>query len=168
MKMKPLRIFVVILSIAVCACSTVPDAAPGLNGKEMSALTSTYYWKQTFGLPRHDRESLAILMDASLDPDLDGERGEGHTSALIVALAESGDEFFASVLSSRSREVREAVGNRISSAWTFSKLDYPKTQAVCIQYARVSLCQEWDPKQDIRTDRWTKSPSLRDFWHGSC
>ena len=114
----------------MASCAAVPDSAPGINQAENAALMTTYYWKPEFGVPTHDRDSLAALMDRSVDRGLDGERGESHASSLIIALASSGDDFFASVLESRSEVVQKSVEHFVSSAWTFSKLKYPKTQAI--------------------------------------
>ena len=49
----------------VVSCAAVPDAAPGINQAENAALISTYYWKPEFGIPAHDRESLAVLESRS-------------------------------------------------------------------------------------------------------
>lgn len=114
----------------VVSCAPVPDSAPGINQAENAALIATYYWKPEFGVPAHDRESLAVLMNRSVDPGLDGERGEGHASSLVIALAASGDDLFASVLESRSEEVRESVEHFVSSAWSYNKLKYPRTLAI--------------------------------------
>jgi hypothetical protein len=121
------------LSIWAVSCTTIPDSAPGINQAENAALISTYYWKPEFGVPVHDRGSLAALMDKSVDPELDGERAEGHSSSLVMALASTGDDFFASVLESRSEEVQKSVECFVSSAWTFNKLNYPRTQAIYSQ-----------------------------------
>jgi hypothetical protein len=125
-----LMLLIVGLSISAISCTAVPDSAPGINPAENAALISTYYWKPEFGIPTHDRSSLAALMDKSVDPELDGERAEGHSSSLVTALASTGDDFFASVLESRSEEVQKSVEYFVSSAWTFNKLKYPKTQAI--------------------------------------
>ena len=108
-----------------------PDAAPGVSKAEAKALVATYYVNHDFESPVFNKKSLAALMDRSVNFELDGELAEGQASALILALASSGDEFFASVLESRSGTVRAAVERSISSAWNYNGLNYPKTEAIC-------------------------------------
>ena len=116
--------------LSVVACSSVPDAAPQLNEAERKALQQTYYWTSTEGHSSHTDESLAKLMDKSTDPGLDGEYATGHSSALVLALADLGDHKFATILRTRSSEVRESVGYFISSAWEYNRLEYPETMAI--------------------------------------
>lgn len=125
--MKLIPCVALLATTILCACSSLPDAAPGLNKTEVKALTF-HYWKPEYGEPNFNELSLAALMDRSTDPTLDGAKAEGHSSVLIIALASSGDDFFSKVLTTRSKKVQQAVKRDISSAWEYSKLEYPKTR----------------------------------------
>ena len=96
----------------------------------MKALVSSYYWNTKNLCPSYDEASLAALMDKSTDPDLDGGKAEGYSSVLIGALASSGDDLFSTVLLTRSMKVQKSVKAFISSAWRWSKLEYPKTESI--------------------------------------
>ena len=129
-KMRFIRLYLIALVSIMSSCATIPDSDPGINQKEMKALTSSYYWKEELSTPKYTKQSLAELMDRSVEPDLDGEKAEGYSSALILALAESGDDLFASVLTTRTRIVQSSIRPFISTAWTWSKLEYPITRAI--------------------------------------
>ncbi|WP_411825545.1 hypothetical protein [Luteolibacter sp. AS25] len=50
--------------------------------------------------------------------------------AIISALASVGDDFFASVLATRSGHVQQSEERFVSRVWKYSKLEYPKTQEI--------------------------------------
>lgn len=112
------------------SCASLKDGASGINEAEMHALEENYYWKETYKTPSFAPGELEQLMDSSADPSLDGERAEGQSSAVAVALASVGDERFSAALATRTPEVRAAVANDVRYLWTHYKLRHPKTQAI--------------------------------------
>lgn len=130
MKTHPLLAILPLALLPACA-PTIKDAAPGISPAEMHALKESYYWGEHHSPRSFGPGDLEKLMDRSADPTLDGERAEGQTTALAVALTSVGDETFSTLLASRSLEVQASVTRGLfANLWTHYKLHYPKTQAI--------------------------------------
>ncbi|MEM7696959.1 MAG: hypothetical protein AAF236_00980 [Verrucomicrobiota bacterium] len=114
------------LCLAV-GCVTAPDADPGINDLERKILSTHFYYQPSSRAPKFDDESLALLMQQSAAPELDGERAEGQSAALAEALATAGDEAFANVFLAQTPEVRLAVAYDIQALWDHHELYYPLT-----------------------------------------
>ncbi|HEU5245750.1 MAG TPA: hypothetical protein VFU09_01535 [Candidatus Udaeobacter sp.] len=102
-------------------------AASGISAEEMHVLVGNYYWKRDLSAPSYTSAQPDMLLRASANPTLDGERAEAQTSRLAVALACVGDEKFAEALSRQSDRVKHMVAFFISTLWTRFDLRYPRT-----------------------------------------
>jgi hypothetical protein len=116
--------------VLLSSCATTTDGASGISKAEMSALKENYYWEEGDIPPSYGPGELERRMDRSADPSLDGERAEGQSSAVAVALATVGDERFSTTLATRSLEVQAAVIGDVRYMWTHYGLHHPKTQAI--------------------------------------
>lgn len=121
------------------SCASVTDGGVGISKAEMHALRENYYWEEDNIPPRFGPGELERRMDRSADPSLDGERAEGQSSAVAVALATVGDERFSATLATRSQEVQAAVIGDVRYMWTHYRLHHPKTQAIA---ARIESEQD--------------------------
>jgi hypothetical protein len=117
-----------------CSLFQPPDASPGINRREMHALTDYYYWDKHSPAPTYSKTELSALIGTWNDPRLDGEAGETQDSRAAVALAAVGDEAFAAALSSQSETVKKWAAHGLSHLWKRFKLSYPKTQALLQPY----------------------------------
>lgn len=115
-----------------CAFDT-PESRPGVSRREAKALGDSYGWLGNLPLTNpgeYTDDSLVSLFAESTNPALDGDRAESHASALMVALAASGDDRFAAVLSRQPAAVRSAVLRDVSPLWADQHLRYPRTEAL--------------------------------------
>jgi hypothetical protein len=129
---KPLGEFTALsLSLLACGCALHETyTAPGIQHEEAVVLERSYYWK-TFSSPtRFSDSEIEKVFRQSLDPTLDGERAELHTSQLVWALAAVGDKHFSELLAKQSLDVRHATLQAISSVWTHDRLHYPLTEGL--------------------------------------
>jgi hypothetical protein len=121
-------------AIAGCISSGPSDASPGLNHREIQALSESYYWKPEFGVPSYSDEDLARLLASSVGLDHNGERAEEQASAVAIALAATGDRKFAAALARQSDPVKQAVYTDVHYLWTHYGLRYPRTQKLLRKY----------------------------------
>jgi len=92
-----------------------------------------YYWRPGIDPTSFSDSEIEKLFVQSLDPTLDGEAAEMHTSGLIWALAAVGDKHFADLLAKQPRSVRCATVRDVSIVWRYSKLRYPMTENLLTQ-----------------------------------
>ena len=127
-------VLVVTGSVALAGQPTHDPAAPGISPDEMQVLVSVYYWRRDLHAPKYTSEQLDLLLRASADPTLDGERAESQASRVAVALASVGDDRFSRALSRQPAGVKRAVARELHYMWTRYQMHYPKTQRVLQPY----------------------------------
>jgi hypothetical protein len=88
-------------------------------------------------------------MDRSADSSLDGERSEGHSSAVAAALATVGDDRFSAALMTRRGAVQVAVIKKVQYLWTHYELSYPKTQAISTKQKEVEQVGAGDAEEAL-------------------
>lgn len=101
---------------------------------EVTVLEKGYYWNHKEGpYQLSDTQIEAIFARAPSAIIQGGERAELCAGELACALAASGDQHFAQLLSRQPRNIQKSVINLIDGMWTFYKLHYPVTEALAMQ-----------------------------------
>ena len=123
------------VAILLNACS--PSSAytrPGIQREEEKVMTGGYYWdKKTDPHRFSDARIEALIERAPLVDPMDGERAELYASQLVWALAATGDEHFAELLSKHPTTTRTKVLRFIEGLWQFYKMRYPATEALQVE-----------------------------------